>query len=125
MNKEETYQKLLEKYSAEELAESFIFSVDLPEEEQKKNDEEFWAFRKQLLINRTKEEQILSGLLQIKYQIEGVIESTTYEKEKNTKYLNYLSNYKSTAAHIYQIILVRLCKCCLISILNRVENLSF
>lgn len=86
MNKQETYQKLLKKYTPEELAESFIFSVDLPEEEHQQNDKEFWEFRKKLLVNRTKEDHILSGLLQIKYQIEGYLEQKGYDKEKSVQH---------------------------------------
>ncbi|MEM1328516.1 MAG: hypothetical protein AAGI23_21350 [Bacteroidota bacterium] len=50
---EETYKKLSQKYTDEEIVEGFVFNETLSDEEQRQVDDEFRALRLQQLNNRT------------------------------------------------------------------------
>lgn len=90
-NNEDLYQKLSKQYTKEELVEAFVFPHGLSEEEKQKADAELWAFRKQLLAERTPEEQMYAGLLRIKYQLQDTVLKSEYNAIKTTAF--YLKDY--------------------------------
>ncbi|MEM1326744.1 MAG: hypothetical protein AAGI23_12355 [Bacteroidota bacterium] len=72
---EDIYKELRKKLTDEEVVEGYLFNAILPEEEQKKAEEEFRKLRLEQLKNRTPE-QILKGQLmqmqvQVKYYLNG------------------------------------------------------
>lgn len=91
MDDKELYKNLREKYTDEELAESFVFPHGLTEKEKQKADEELWEHRKKILETKTKEERVYSGLLKVKYQMAFYLESQAYDVEKSVSY--YLQEY--------------------------------
>lgn len=93
------YKELSEKYTPEELAESFVFPSHLSEEEQAQADKELWEHRKQLLANRSEEDKIYANLLSLKYKIEDQLKQSPFDYEKGASH--YLSEYISSA-HINQ-----------------------
>lgn len=72
-------KKLNEKYIDNELAESFVFRHDLSSEEKKKADQELEELRNKLKDKATPMQTLLSGLLQLKYQIEDYLKSPDYD----------------------------------------------
>lgn len=94
--KEDLYKKLRQKFTDEELVESFVFPHGLTEKEKEKADQELWEFRKKRLQEMTPEERIYSGLLRIKYQVKAYVESEYYDKDKNVS--NYLREYMRVVA---------------------------
>lgn len=91
MKNEKRYQKLKEKYTDEEIADSFFIPADLTEEERKAADAEMWAFRKKQLQSRTPQQKIYAGLLQICYQMKAYIESSLLDDEQSVAV--YLREY--------------------------------
>ena len=91
MAKQDKFEELREKYSDEELAESFVFPHGLSEAEKKKADQELWEFRKKLLEEKTTEDRIYSGLLRIKYQITGYLETAEFVPGKDVSF--FLQEY--------------------------------
>ena len=91
MINEERYKKLKEKYTDEEIAESFFIPADLTVEQRKAADEEMWAFRKKQLQSRTPQQKIYAGLLQICYQMKAYIESNLLDNEQSVAI--YLRDY--------------------------------
>ncbi len=85
------YTELSKKYTKAELAEAFVFPSDWSEEEKAQADKEIWEHRKQRLLNRTPEQNIFSGLLRIRYQLEDYVHSKGYDKEQSVG--KYLSAY--------------------------------
>ena len=61
----DAYQKLSEKYTDEEIAESFVLPLSLSEEEQK----EMRALRLKHRNTMTDQEKMYSALMQLKYRI--------------------------------------------------------
>lgn len=91
MGDKEFYKKLREKYTDEELAESFVFPHGLTEEEKKKADEELWEYRKKILETRTNKERLYAGLLKVKYQITFYLESQIFDNKNSVAH--YLQEY--------------------------------
>eukprot|EP01024_Parvocaulis_polyphysoides_P048006 TRINITY_DN4553_c0_g1_i1.p2 TRINITY_DN4553_c0_g1~~TRINITY_DN4553_c0_g1_i1.p2 ORF type:complete len:187 (-),score=19.17 TRINITY_DN4553_c0_g1_i1:86-646(-) len=87
----ELYKKLSNKYTKEELAESFVFPADMTEEEKKQADKELWEHRKQQLLKRKPEEKIYSNLLRLKYELEDYVLSKDIDEGKSISY--YLNEY--------------------------------
>ncbi|MRG49084.1 hypothetical protein GFS24_28500 [Chitinophaga sp. SYP-B3965] len=79
------------KHTLKELAEAHIFPHGLSPEEKAKEDKELWALRKEMLENRSVEDQIMGGVLQLKFLLEDYIISTVYEEEHHFGY--YLAFY--------------------------------
>lgn len=79
---EDLYKELSQKYTKQELVESFVFPSMLSDEEEKKAAKELWEHRKSLLENRTEEEKIYANLLKLKYEIEDGL--VLAEKNKTT-----------------------------------------
>jgi len=92
MNKyEKIYKNLKKKYSDEEIAESMLIPEDLTVEEKKKAEEQLRDFRFKLLNKRTAEQQIYSGLLGLKFQMEDYIEKGEYDEQNS--FGKYLEEY--------------------------------
>ncbi|MEM7575528.1 MAG: hypothetical protein AAF433_21670 [Bacteroidota bacterium] len=80
-NKEKLYEDLNKKYTDEELIDSYIFSVDLPKEEQKKIDEEFIRLRFERLKSMTEEEVVSSNLFTFKLKLRKYFKSNKFDHE--------------------------------------------
>lgn len=80
-----------ERYKKRELAEAHIFPHGLSEKQKREADKELLALRKDLWNNRTHKEKMRDGLLQLKYQMEDVINSPIYRDELHCGY--FLSCY--------------------------------
>lgn len=79
--KEKIYEDLNKKFTDEELADSYIFSVDLPKEEQKKEDEEFLKLRIERLKSMTEEEIISSNLFAFKLKLKEYFKSSKFDHD--------------------------------------------
>ena len=77
-NYEEVYKKLKEKYTDEEIAESFMIPATLTEEEQKASDEELKKMRFHLLKNRTEKQGLMSEITRLRINIKTYLEQETY-----------------------------------------------
>lgn len=84
------YQKLSQKYTDEEIAESFIFPSNLSEEEQKEMHEEVRALRMNQRTAMTEQEKMYSALMQLKYQMTN---STEQEYSTENDFSSYLTRY--------------------------------
>jgi len=76
---EEVYRDLKKKFTDEELADSFIFSVELPKEEQKEIREEFLKLRLERLKSMSEEELISSDLFAFKLRLKRYFEKSKYD----------------------------------------------
>ena len=82
----------LRKYSDRELAEALVFPSDSPlTDEEKLQEENFWAERRKRFENRTAEQKVYTKLLQLKFQLEEYIGSTQYREALNFGY--FLNEY--------------------------------
>lgn len=75
---EEVYGKLREKYTDEEIAESFMIPETLTEEEQKISDEEFRKIRFRLLNNRTEKQRLMSEITRLRISMKVYLEQEIY-----------------------------------------------
>lgn len=91
MKYDKVYQKLKEKYTKEEIADAMIISADLTKEEKGKTDEEFKKLRLQRLKGITKEEQTLSDVIRLRFQIENYIKSEVFSFKKT--FGHFLAEY--------------------------------
>lgn len=85
------YEKLLSKYTKEELAEAFVFPPDLNAEEEEEAERQLREDRLKRLANRTPEERVLSGILRIKYQMKEYIDQARFDQNKTTPH--FLKEY--------------------------------
>ncbi len=76
---EEVYNDLKKSYTDKELADSFIFSVKLPKEEQKEIREEFLRLRFERLKSMSEEELVSSDLFAFKLRLKGYFEKNKYD----------------------------------------------
>jgi plasmid maintenance system antidote protein VapI len=90
-NREEVYQELRKEYTDEELADSYIFSVDLPVAEKQAVQEEFVRLRMEHRKNRTPQEKMKSDLFVLKLRMKSYFEKNSYDKE--FKFSVQLRNY--------------------------------
>jgi hypothetical protein len=65
------FRKLLNKYGAEELAESFVFPVKYTAKQQANADKELAEARLKSQAAMTEEQKIQARILQLKFQSEG------------------------------------------------------
>lgn len=67
------------KFTGEELADAFVFPADkILNAKEKKEEEDFWAARRNQFENRTHKQKMYSRLLQLKFQLEDYIDSSQY-----------------------------------------------
>lgn len=79
------------KHSKRELAEANIFPHGLSEKEKQEADKELLELRSEQWNNRSSKDQLRDGLLQLKYQMEDVINSSIYRNDFHYGY--FLSSY--------------------------------
>ena len=84
---EEVYGKLREKYTDEEIAESFMIPETLTEEEQKVSDEEFRKIRFRLLNNRTEKQRLISEITRLRISMKVYLEQEIYSPLFQCKYV--------------------------------------
>ena len=82
MKYEEIYQKLREKYTDEEIADSMLIPADLSEEEKQALAEEMRAIRMQKLREMTEEDRILSDVMRLRFQIESYVKESGFSFQK-------------------------------------------
>lgn len=75
--------KLNDKYTDKELAESFVFRSKLTSVQQAESDRELGEKRKELRKAVTPKQELLSRLLQLKYQIEDYLENQDYDATRS------------------------------------------
>lgn len=98
--------KLKDKYTDKELAESFIFRNKLTPTQKAESDLQMRTMRKEMLNSVTPNQVLLSRLMQLKYQIEDYLENPTYDAERSfgfylRTYLNFLNKkHKEFASDI-------------------------
>ncbi|MFK8165538.1 MAG: hypothetical protein AB8H12_24030 [Lewinella sp.] len=76
---EEVYKDLKRKYTDEELADSFIFSIESPKEEQQEIREEFLKLRLERLKSMSDEELISLDLFAFKLRLKKYFENDKYD----------------------------------------------
>ncbi len=98
----EIYQKLKEKYTDEEIADSMLIPADMTEAEKIKADAEFRAFRMERLRNMTDQDMILSDVMRLRFQIDTYIKTESFSFEKTFgKYVQeYIRVTKKTRKQI-------------------------
>ena len=88
---EKIYKELSEKYTDEEIAESFVFNEDLNPEEQKKVDEEFRRIRMERLKNMSESDILTANLIKIKLRIKDYFKRSKFEEKFS--FSNQLKEY--------------------------------
>ncbi|HFA47829.1 MAG TPA: hypothetical protein ENJ95_02285 [Bacteroidetes bacterium] len=78
MKYEKIYQKLKKKYTDEEIADSMLIPADLTESEKGAADEEIKKLRFEMLRNMTTEDQILSDVMRLRFQIENYLKKEPF-----------------------------------------------
>lgn len=68
---EQLYEQLSQQYTAEEMAEAFVFPSDLSKEEEAEAREELQKLRAELKQNMTPAEQMRSSLLGLRFRLEN------------------------------------------------------
>ena len=71
--------KLLEKYTPKELADSFVFRTKLKAKERKESDMQLNEMRKKIQNESTPNQLLLSRLLQLKYQMDDYSNNAPYD----------------------------------------------
>ena len=79
-----------QKYTDEEIAESFILPLNLTEKEQKEMHDAMRDLRKNQRAAMTEQERMYSALMQLKYQM---MNSTEHEYDAENSFSNYLTRY--------------------------------
>jgi len=77
----EIYKKLSAKFSPEELAEGYVFPVDMSEAEQLALREEMRQVREARLRESSEKERIYADLVRLKLQIKDYIQTTHFDPE--------------------------------------------
>ncbi|WP_294212617.1 hypothetical protein [uncultured Chryseobacterium sp.] len=78
-NRKEIKETDFSKFTGEELADAFVFPADqVLDAKEKKEEEDFWAARRNQFDNRTHKQKMYSRLLQLKFQLEDYINSSQY-----------------------------------------------
>lgn len=75
--------KLNEKYTDKELADSFVFRNDLSQKEKEQADIDLKEMRNKLRGEVSSEKRLLGNLLQLKYQIEDYLKSPNYDSKQS------------------------------------------
>jgi len=82
MKYEEIYQKLKQKYTDEEIADSMLIPADLTEKEREELATEMKEIRMQKLLDMTEEDRILSDVMRLRFQIESYLKQSGFSFEK-------------------------------------------
>ena len=77
------YEKLKDKYTDKELAESFVFRNNLTPSQKAESDLQMNAMRKEMLSSASSNQVLLSRLFLLKYQIEDYLENSLYDAERS------------------------------------------
>lgn len=77
---EKTYNKLRQKYTDEEIADSVLFNEELSATDQKEVNEEFRKLRLERLKNMTPKEILIGNIMQMKLLIKHYFQKDTYEE---------------------------------------------
>ena len=85
------YKRLSEKYTDEEIVESFVFNETLSPEEQKEVDEEFRKLRMEQLKNRSEEDILAANLVKLSIQINRYFQRNKFEEAFS--FANQLKTY--------------------------------
>jgi transcriptional regulator with XRE-family HTH domain len=72
-------KKLIDKYTATELADSFVFRTKLTDKEKKESDMQLKEMRAKVQQGITPKQQLLSRIMQLKYQIEDYSNNAPYD----------------------------------------------
>ena len=88
---EKIYKELSEKYTDEEIAESFVFNEDLNPEEQRKVEEEFRRIRMERLKNMSESDILTANLIKIKLRIKDYFKRSKFEEKFS--FSNQLKEY--------------------------------
>ncbi len=91
MKYEKIYQNLKKKYSKKEIAESILVPADLTEKERKNLAKEMKEIRLQKLGETSEEDQILSDVMRLRFQIEDYIRKQGFSFQKT--FGKYLEEY--------------------------------
>jgi hypothetical protein len=78
---DKVYEELSKIYTPEEIVEAYIFPAS--DEQRERGLEAFRQYRRELEANRTEKDRLIMKLLQLKFQIEDVIKSNAFDKEKH------------------------------------------
>jgi plasmid maintenance system antidote protein VapI len=87
------YNKNLEKFSIEEIADAHIISENLSETERNEILKEFGEEKKKIISGLSNEKRIFSAILQLRFQIEDYVKKTTYKRE--VSFVFFLKEYIS------------------------------
>jgi len=93
MSTEKLYEELSNQYTAEELAEAFVFPHGLSKEEKALADEKLRKLRFELLKNRKKEDKIYSDLVRLWILIKEYVKTEIYNPSQSFGF--YLGEYIS------------------------------
>lgn len=91
MKYDSIYEELRKKYSDEEIAESMLIPADLTAEEQAEAQKQMRAFRLESLRKMNEEDQVLSDVMRLKFQMEAYVKANTFSFEKT--FGKYLAEY--------------------------------
>ncbi len=91
MNYEEVFNKLREKYSDEEIAESYLIPMNVSDKEKKEVSEELKKLRFELLRKKSEQEKILSDVMRLRILINNYLEKQPYSE--NHTFGKYLQEY--------------------------------
>lgn len=91
MKYEKIYQELRKKYTDEEITDAMLIPADLTEKEKKKLAKEMKEFRMQQLRETTKEDQILSDVMRLRFQMEDYVNKQNFSFNKT--FGKYLEEY--------------------------------
>jgi plasmid maintenance system antidote protein VapI len=103
MKYEEIYQKLKEKYTDEEIADSMLIPADLTEEEKAGLHQEMKEIRMQKLRDMSEEDRILADVMRLRFQIEGYLKERIFSFQKTfgkflEEYIRILKKSRRTIA---------------------------
>ncbi|WP_116128479.1 transcriptional regulator [Lewinella sp. IMCC34183] len=121
-NKEQVYKDLLERYSEEEVAESFVASEELTAEVQEKVHKEFLEKRMKSLQGTTGDQKLRSELFAFKIQLEDYFKADSYQEQYNfgsqlKKYIDIVGRTQTEVSNNLSIHKARLSR-----IINGKEN---
>lgn len=91
MKYEEIYQKLKAKYTDEEIVDAMLIPADLSNQEEQDLAAEMKEIRMQKLREMTEEEQILSDVMRLRFQIEAYVNESGFSFQKT--FGKYLEEY--------------------------------
>jgi plasmid maintenance system antidote protein VapI len=102
MKYEDVYQKLKAKYTDEEIADSMLIPADLTEREKREMAEAMKVIRLQKFREMTEEDQILSDVMRLRFQMEAYLKQGGFSFQRTFgKYLEeYIRILKKTRKEI-------------------------